>query len=63
MLRDIPDTRPRSEPTLELHSRAASSVGVTSPFQRSQHRKQFRRRADKKKEVLYRHNPITMEYN
>ena len=29
-----PDTRPRSEPTLELHSRAASSVGITSPFQR-----------------------------
>ena len=29
-------------------SRAASSVGVTSPFQWSQHRKQFWRRADKK---------------
>ena len=34
---------------LRLHSRAASSVGVTSPFQRSQHRKQFWRRADHKK--------------
>ena len=39
----------RSEPALELHSRATSSVGITSPFQRSQHRKQFRRKADKKK--------------
>ena len=26
-----PNTRPRSEPALELHSRAASSVRVTSP--------------------------------
>ena len=43
-----PDSHPRSEPALELHSRAASSVGITSPFQRSQHRKQFRRKADKK---------------
>ena len=43
-----PDSRPRSEPTLELNSRAASSVGIMSPFQRSQHRKQFRRKADKK---------------
>ena len=41
--------RPRSEPALELHSRAASSVGFTSLFQRSQHRKQFRRKADNKK--------------
>ena len=39
---------PRTEPSLELHSRAASSVGVKSPFQQSQHRKQFRRKADKK---------------
>ena len=29
-------------------SRGASCVGVTSPFQQSQHRKQFRRKADKK---------------
>ena len=36
-----PDSQPRSEPAPELYSRAASSVGVTSPFQRSQHRKQF----------------------
>ena len=39
-----------SKPALELHSRAASSVGITSPFQRSQHRKQFPRKADNKKE-------------
>ena len=39
---------PRSELALELHSRAASSVGGTSPFPRSQHRKQFWRKADKK---------------
>ena len=44
------DSQPRSVPALELHSRAASSVGITSPFQRSQHRKQFRRKADKKGE-------------
>ena len=43
-----PDSWPRSAPTLKIHSRAASSVGVTSPFQRSQHMKQFRRKADKK---------------
>ena len=43
------DSRPRSEPALELHSRAVSSEGVMSPFQRSQHRKQFRRKADNKK--------------
>ena len=47
-----------SEPALEPHSRAASSVGVTSPFQRSQHRKQFQRKVDKKwdftaKDYLY----------
>ena len=42
-----PDSLTRLEPALELHSRAASSVGVTSPFQRSQHRKQFRRREEK----------------
>ena len=41
-----PDSRPRSEPTLKLHSRATSSEGITSP---SQHRKQFLRKADKKK--------------
>ena len=40
------DTQPRTEPALELHSRAASSVGVTSPFQQSEHRKQFWRRVD-----------------
>ena len=57
MLRDIapqtnPDSPPRSEPALGLHSRAASSVGVTSLFQRSQHRKPFRRRADHKKQTF-----------
>ena len=36
-----PDSRPRLEPALDLHSRAASSVGIKSPFQRSQQRKQF----------------------
>ena len=41
-----PDTCPRSEPALELHSKATSSVGITSPFQRSQHRKQFKTKAD-----------------
>ena len=40
------DSRPRSAPTLELHSRAASSVGITSPLQRSRHRKQFQRKAN-----------------
>ena len=35
-----------TRPTLELHSRAASSVGITSPLQRSQHRKQFLRKAE-----------------
>ena len=44
-----PDSRPRSVPALELHSRAASSVGITSPFQQSQQRKQFRRKADNEK--------------
>ena len=44
-----PDSRPGSVPALQLHSRAASSVGVTLPFQQSQHRKQFRRKADNKK--------------
>ena len=43
-----PDTLSWSEPALDLHSRATSSVGVTSPFQQSQHRKKFRKRADKK---------------
>ena len=43
-----PDSWPRSVPALELHSRAASRVGVTSPFQQSQHREQFRRKANKK---------------
>ena len=47
-----PDSQPRSELTLELHSRATSSVGVMSAFQRSQHRKQFWRKADNKKTVL-----------
>ena len=48
-----PDSWPRSEPALELHSRAMSSVGLTSPFQRSQHRKQFWRKAvNNKKEWL-----------
>ena len=43
-----PDSQPRSAPALELLSSAESSVGVTSPFQRSQHREQYRRKADKK---------------
>ena len=42
------DSLPKSKPALELHSRAVSSVGIKSPFQRSQHRKQFQREADKK---------------
>ena len=42
------------EPALELHSRAASSVAITSPFLRSQHRKQFQKRADHKKEPVTR---------
>ena len=36
-----PDSQQRSKPALELHSRATSSLGITSPFQQSQHRKQF----------------------
>ena len=48
-----PDSRLRSAPALELHSTAESSVGITSPFQRSRHRKQFRRKADKKKLVSH----------
>ena len=44
-----PDSQYRSAPALELHSRAASSVSVMSPFQQFQHRKQFRRKADQKK--------------
>ena len=58
-----PDTWPRSEPTLELHSRAASSVGITSPFQRSQHRKQFQRKADKKNGNLIIQRLETTELN
>ena len=50
-----PDSWPRSALTLELLSRAASSVGVTSPFQRSQHRKQFWRRVDHKKVLTWFH--------
>ena len=50
------DSRPRSDPTLELHSKAASSVGITSTFQRSKHKKQFWRKADKKN--MYRKSPI-----
>ena len=30
-----PDSQPRSEPALELHSRAAPSESIMSPFQRS----------------------------
>ena len=37
-----------AEPALELQSRATSSVGVMSSFQQSRHKKQFRRKADKK---------------
>ena len=43
-----PDSQPRLVPAQELHSRAGSRVGITSLFQRSQHRKQCRRKADKK---------------
>ena len=39
---------PRTELALELQSRAASSVGGTSPLPWSQHRKQFCRKAYKK---------------
>ena len=48
-----PDSQRRTAPTLELLSRAVSSVGVTSPIQRSQHRKQFWRRVDHKKNVQH----------
>ena len=41
-----PDSRPRSAPSLKLLSRATSSVGITSLFQRSQQWKQFWRKAD-----------------
>ena len=44
-----PDSQRRTAPTLELLSSAVSSVDVTSPIQRSQHRKQFWRRVDHKK--------------
>ena len=44
----FPDSSKRSEPTLKLHSRAASSIGGRSPFPRYQPWKQFRRRVDKK---------------
>ena len=37
-----PDSQFKSEPALELHSGAASSVGVISPFQRSRQRKHLR---------------------
>ena len=47
------DSWPRSAPALELLSRAASSVGVTSPFQWSQRRKQLWRRADQKERVIF----------
>ena len=40
---------PGSEPTLELHSRAATSVGGTSPLRLSQHMKKFQMKADDKK--------------
>ena len=43
------DSQPKSEPALELLSRALSSVGVIVPFQQSQHREQSWRRADRKK--------------
>ena len=43
------DSQPRSEPPIELHNRAASSVSITSPFQQSQNRKQFWKKADNKK--------------
>ena len=43
-----PALQPRSEPALELHSKAASNVDITSPLQWSQHRKQFMRRKAEK---------------
>ena len=49
---EFPDTQPRSEPALEQHRRPSSSVGITSPFQWSQHRKQFQRKADNNKKGL-----------
>ena len=48
------DSSPRSEPAIELNSRA--SVSGTSPFPWSQHKKQFQRRKDKKnlyKRIIY----------
>ena len=38
-------------PTLELHSKAASNVGIVLLFQWSQHRKQFQRKADNEKKL------------
>ena len=54
-----PDSRPRSAPALDLLSRAASNVGVMLPLQRSQHRKQFRRRVEHKKNCATKNNPKT----
>ena len=48
----IRDCRLDFKPTLELHSRAASSVDVMSLLHQSQHRKQFRRKADNLKKVF-----------
>ena len=53
-------TSPRSEPAQELHSRAVSSVGGTSPFPWSQQREQFWRRADKK--TLSRTCPVFFNF-
>ena len=46
-------TERRCYPALELHSWAASSVGVTSTFQWSQQRKQIRWKADNKKKLSF----------
>ena len=53
LLKPIRTHDPDQNQTLELHSRAEPSVGVMSPFQRSQHRKQFWRKADKKIQLFY----------
>ena len=44
--------RDKSEPALELHSRAASSIGVSSPFQK---------RADKKIMFVFHYRDVFME--
>ena len=50
LLKSILDSQPRSEPALKLHSRAASSVGITSPFQQSQHKRKLLQKINQKRQ-------------